>query len=873
MIKKEKMNLFKQGTERSLSFGYLLIVGVALAWSMTAGIISTTEFQRDYRMALVRTFFIVVILGLMFSHRHFFWIGGMILAGFLIFTISGFLYLPEEPNQANLFARLLIDTVRYLNGEERHAIEYERVVIWAISILIGFVVVLFCYYRFWFLLLFAVGGVTFGILLSSPYFGYYRSFYVFLFSIMILLVHYLHQRSAKKSLVKSPFTKLALPIAAACLILAAVIPTPQVGAMQGTMQNAISRPFNFINDMFYNVTRQSEFSLRQTGFGGYGQLGRPVQLNHELFMRVRTDGSLPLYLTGGTADTYTGYSWLNKHREDSRLDFSTIYQNIELFEYTTINVNPQELELMAELIYQNLSFWVIQVEPEIVDIYSLPSHHTLEIDVLGFRPSTVFHTDIVRNIFTEEEERVFLRDREGRILTEPRFTRHSRYTVLYIPKGQGHIRDAHLLTSPIERSYPGLFRDIHEVLSGFYEEHQIDLFPITYQMGETSIWYRDLLENYLIPRAERIHETYTALPEEFPERVRELAYNITNIEGAASSSIVIPIFDGTIGRVRSIEMAADSVYARLHLLSTFLSNNFRYTLTPELPQEGMDFVEFFLFESQEGYCVHFATAFVVMARSIGLPARYVEGFLVYGEPDAAGFIDVPNSMAHAWAEVYFEGHGWVRFEPTPSSGLPQLAGTEGNAGGGGGGGGDDWEYWLHEYYMQHYLYLYGELGGSEHFAPGGSQQDEGSGFINHLTLWNGILLFLGLAVISLLLRILWNVVRHKRSKRRANFAAVVYSFRSILACMRLLGYERREEETASRFINRISKEVYTVSLKDRGALEEATEIFVKARYSEEDISQEERMEVEQVVRNLDYKLKIYIGKARYFYYRYILAIV
>ena len=867
MIQKEKRSLFESGKDKSISFGFLLVVGVALAWSMTAGIISTTEFQRDYGVALIRTFFIVAILGLMFSHRYFFWVGGIILAGFLIFTITGFLYLPEEPNQANQFAQLLTGTARYLNGAERHSMEYERVVVWTISILIGFVVVVFGYYRFWFLLLFAMGGVTFGILISSPYFSYYRSFYVFFISIIVLLVHYLHQRSAKKSIMESPFTKLALPIAAACLLLAAIIPTPRVGAMQGTIQGAITRPFNFINDMFYNVTRQSEFSLRQTGFGGYGRLGRPVQLNHELFMRVRTDGTLPLYLTGATADTYTGYSWLNNYREDALIDFNTIYQNVELFEFSIINVDPEELAFLAEL----YSSWDI---PLSIDTFHIPylSSYILEIDVLGFRPSTVFHAGIVRDIISAEEERVFLRDGEGRILTEPRFSRHSRYAIEYLPKGRTHFRDVYgFFLIPLERSYPGKFRDIQEVLLEFYDEHNVDLFPIVYQMGEMSIRYTDLLENYLIPRAERIFERYTALPEEFPERVRELAYYVTRI---GEQERLREIETGAAGQDVWIGTITDSYYAQLRRLEAFLNRNFYYTLTPELPPEDMDFVEFFLFESQEGYCVHFATAFVVMARSLGLPARYVEGFLVYGEPDADGFINVPNSMAHAWAEVYFEGYGWVLFEPTPSSGLPQLVGLDGILVGGVTGIGQGWEeYWLYEMGIPPHLLPGPDWGDELLQTSDGLSQDEGSGFVSQLTLRNGILFCVGLGVISLLSRILWIVIRHKRAKKRANFAAVVYSFRTLLTCLKFLGYERKEEETAFRFINRISKEVYYSSLKDRYAFEEAVNIFIKARYSEEDISLEERLEMERVADKLDKKLKIYIGKARYFYYRYILAVV
>jgi len=55
---------------------------------------------------------------------------------------------------------------------------------------------------------------------------------------------------------------------------------------------------------------------------------------------------------------------------------------------------------------------------------------------------------------------------------------------------------------------------------------------------------------------------------------------------------------------------------------------------------------------------------VILARSIGLPARYVEGF-VLPVRSKDGVYEVTNKQAHAWPEIYFEGFGWVSFEPTP----------------------------------------------------------------------------------------------------------------------------------------------------------------------------------------------------------------
>lgn len=81
-------------------------------------------------------------------------------------------------------------------------------------------------------------------------------------------------------------------------------------------------------------------------------------------------------------------------------------------------------------------------------------------------------------------------------------------------------------------------------------------------------------------------------------------------------------------------------------------------------KDGNEFLEYFLLDRKEGYCTYFATAFVLLARSEGLPARYVQGFYVplTGKYEAI----VKPRMAHAWAEVYFEGIGWIPFENTPS---------------------------------------------------------------------------------------------------------------------------------------------------------------------------------------------------------------
>jgi hypothetical protein len=106
------------------------------------------------------------------------------------------------------------------------------------------------------------------------------------------------------------------------------------------------------------------------------------------------------------------------------------------------------------------------------------------------------------------------------------------------------------------------------------------------------------------------------------------------------------------------------------------SREFQYSLEVPYPPEDMDFVEHFL-EIKEGYCVHFSTAFVVMARSVGIPARWVKGYFT-GNRIAQGEYLVREEHAHAWAEVYFPQVGWVIFETTPGYSTGQQQEREDN---------------------------------------------------------------------------------------------------------------------------------------------------------------------------------------------------
>ncbi len=90
---------------------------------------------------------------------------------------------------------------------------------------------------------------------------------------------------------------------------------------------------------------------------------------------------------------------------------------------------------------------------------------------------------------------------------------------------------------------------------------------------------------------------------------------------------------------------------------------FSYTLQPGV-LESQNKIDEFLFESQRGFCEHFASAYVVMMRAAGVPARMVVGYQGGEYNDTGNYIAVRQFDAHAWAEIWLEGEGWVRRDPT-----------------------------------------------------------------------------------------------------------------------------------------------------------------------------------------------------------------
>jgi transglutaminase-like putative cysteine protease len=109
---------------------------------------------------------------------------------------------------------------------------------------------------------------------------------------------------------------------------------------------------------------------------------------------------------------------------------------------------------------------------------------------------------------------------------------------------------------------------------------------------------------------------------------------------------------------------ATNTYDMALAVENWLRTNIVYTEDVPFPPENQDVVDFVLFDSRAGYCEYYASSFVVMMRSLGVPTRMVTGFFPADRDAEAGGFLYRERNAHAWPEVYFEGYGWVPFEPT-----------------------------------------------------------------------------------------------------------------------------------------------------------------------------------------------------------------
>lgn len=178
-------------------------------------------------------------------------------------------------------------------------------------------------------------------------------------------------------------------------------------------------------------------------------------------------------------------------------------------------------------------------------------------------------------------------------------------------------------------------------------------------------------------------------------KYREFVYdNYLQLPDDKNMKEVRKEYNTLIAEASEAETAADKI-AALQKMREKMASDTKYTLSPGKTPSNRDFVNYFLLENQKGYCIHYASSGVLLARMAGIPARYATGYVIVADdfnkdsanPDGSYTIDVKDNRSHAWVEIYLDGLGWVPYEFTagytertisnnPDEEIPDTSGQE-----------------------------------------------------------------------------------------------------------------------------------------------------------------------------------------------------
>ncbi|MEW6555522.1 MAG: transglutaminaseTgpA domain-containing protein [Actinomycetota bacterium] len=275
-------------------------------------------------------------------------------------------------------------------------------------------------------------------------------------------------------------------------------------------------------------------------------------------------------------------------------------------------------------------------------------------------------------------------------------------------------------------------------------------------------------------------------------------------------------------------------YARALAIEDFLKDAYEYSLDVPPLLEGADAVDYFLFEEQRGYCEHFASAYAVLCRLNGVPARVVTGYATGERNPFTGLYEVSLDDAHAWVEIYIEGIGWLTREPTPGFALPEA----------GEGMGALWIFrdflsWMGRTFS---ALLPGSLrsalkAGLTAIVSSAASLVGGIIYSVREAPWLLTLLALVLLVLPLAL-LARRLGRHAKAPPHAQDGPLL-AMRDFLAALASLGFERGRSQTAGEFIAGLRAAVPGLDLSGELLL------FEQARYGRQKLPEDDVRRLEQ----------------------------
>lgn len=320
--------------------------------------------------------------------------------------------------------------------------------------------------------------------------------------------------------------------------------------------------------------------------------------------------------------------------------------------------------------------------------------------------------------------------------------------------------------------------------------------------------------------------------------------------------------------VKEIVKDKKSDFEKAVAIENYLRSNYKYNLNVNEVPESSEFIDYFLFEGQEGYCTYFASAMAIMLRLEGIPSRYIEGFLVKDSIET-GIYEVKHKNAHTWVEAFIEPVGWMTFEPTPAFSIePRL---------------------------EDYQQIKSNEGSQSNISSGSSRNHredmDGQAIIDdhdimsdgwRSNIWepyedissdlsrNTLLIIIGIVLLIIPVMFSIGLFQYKykdaKAKKLSNDKRIIYLYKQILRLMELTGYPQKCGETHYEYANRVA---YKFHSYEEIGIKEITEIFVRSKYSKSTTSNEDVLKLEIHRETLENRVKNHLGKITYYYRKYV----
>lgn len=787
-----------------INYSVDFIIAAALSFSFVYAFTSTLEIDYSAKNVFLLVCFILAIYSISFINKLAIRISVTLIALIAVGNIFYYYIKPQAFKELYSKIVLVFSWLRkFRHGGALLGMEYQRSILIVLALIISLVVYIFAIKKFNFYIL-LIGGVSIFVgQWMIEYFIIYFSFYVFLSFILICYFKHIYIRNARKSDAlhgkTANFLLFSVPICAIVLISAYYMPASEKPIQWSWMDSKIEVVDRYIKT-YFNVGNSEYFSINTTGFGKDGtKLGGNISLNNTIVMKVASSEG-HIYLKGAVREVYTGDSWENGSGEQT-----TLHERSQLN-----NFNEDLIELSQGMRVISSRFNVLN------DIFNKTS---IEITYENLKTKTIFIPSKVDNLTFEKEPLNVAINSYGMISNEDFLGKQFKYTAeLY----------------NINKNDQGIEALLRSSRRGLYSRYEEVIFRNSNKYQSGALSRSDVAK--LIEISNNAYVKYLQLPKELPQRVSKLSSEITS--------------------------AADNDYDRVKAIESYLSKNYKYTLEPGNIPENRDFVDYFLFDSKQGYCTYYASAMTVLVRSIGIPARYVEGYMLPSKPASGKSYEVTNKEAHAWVEVYFEGFGWIPFEPTSpfsqsSNDVPKETSN-----------------------IEEAVPKQTQIEENNQVKPD-IKSNNSSEDLPTETIDNGVKVqkvpFTNAVIIIFVILLLW-ILCFSAIKRRIFFyrlqklplqEGVIKIYKHFLRALSVQGLKIQSGETPLKYAQRIDESLEFKTLN----FETITDIFNKACYGNSPIDKEEMQLIINFYSIFQAQCKEKIGWFRYFIYNKILGII